>query len=193
MALLNSEIIDNNVSYCAWCELPGRKPLCWGSVQSWACSGAVGHLALLVTLCKPPATTLLNIHLWGREWPRSSRAWPQLSLVRERKLGHDPNDRIWENPGRRRLPPLQAHSSAVGLRLCPVPGSCKNSLSGTNMLLFWWFQQSSESPAWRLLEQFSMLLPLDRGAQGPALLCAGIWHFRWWEKKCQMWEWNGHF
>lgn len=60
----------------------------------------------------------------------------------------------------------------------PAPGSCRNSLPGANMLLFWWHWQSVDSPKWRLLEQFSMSLPLD-----PALLWAGIWHFRRYEKK----------
>lgn len=57
-------------------------------------------------------------------------------------------------------------------------GSCRISLPGANTPLLWWAWQSTDSPKWRLLEQFSISLPLD-----PALLWAGIWHFGWCEKK----------
>lgn len=48
--------------------------------------------------------------------------WPQLSLVREHKLGDDRYDGILDDPEQRRMLPLQAHSSVVALRLCLPQG-----------------------------------------------------------------------
>lgn len=44
--------------------------------------------------------------------------WPQLSFVREYKLGNDLYEGILDDTGQRRMLSRQAHSSVVALRLC---------------------------------------------------------------------------
>lgn len=98
-------------------ELPGRKSLCWGSVQSGACSEALGHLTSLVTL--------LNIYLWGTGPDHSCPSSGNMSW-----------ETTQEDPGERRLLPLRAHSSVVGLRLLLHWGHAETARWETNMLLF---------------------------------------------------------
>lgn len=100
--------------------------------------------------------------------------WPQLSFVREYKLGNDLYEGILDDKGQRRMLPRQAHSSVVALRLSLHQGHAETACLEQTCCCF----GDTGKAKWRLLEQFSMSLPLD-----PALLWAGIWHFRRYEKK----------
>lgn len=122
-----------------------------------------------------PGYQALGADRWGAE---------VLPVVAQGRVGcvmayDDPYDGIWMQ--RWMLPLLLTaqwwHSGSACTRVT-------QKQPGTNMLFFWWPWKSTDSPAWRLLEQFCMSLPLDLGVQDPTLLWEGIWHFGWcWKKK----------